>query len=97
MSEESCKIVIVLEVYVVSSWCAWVGEIIIKPELRTDFGYLFRGEYDKLENGPVAEYVKSWKDDFLPLCYWKHMDYEDRWKGKYKTSYDEKLVFLHMA
>ena len=77
-----------------SSWCAWVGEIIIKSKFRADFGYLFRGEYDKLESGPIADYVKSWKDDFLPLCYWEHMDYEDSWKVKYKTSYDEETGFF---
>lgn len=42
-----------------SCYCAMVGEIIIKPEFRADFGYLFRGEYDKLENGPIADYVKE--------------------------------------
>lgn len=72
-----------------SLWCASVGEIIIKSEFRADFGYLFREEYDKLESGLIADYVKEWKNDMVPLCYWKHYDYEDRWKGKYKTSYDE--------
>ena len=77
-----------------SSWCAWVGEIIIKSELRADFGYLFRGEYDKIENGPIADYVKRWKNDMLPLCHWKHYDFDESWKGKYKTSYDEETDFF---
>ena len=77
-----------------SSWCAWVGEIIIKPEFRADFGYLFRGEYDKIESGPIADYVKRWKDCMLPLCDWKHYDEEDGWKGKYETSYDDEAGFF---
>ena len=52
-----------------SSWCAWVGEIRIKPEFREDFGYLFRGEYDWLVSGPIADYVNTWMDNFHPLCY----------------------------
>lgn len=78
-----------------SLYCTWVGEIIIKSKFRTDFGYLFRGEYDKLESGPIADYVKRWKNnDMLPLCNWKHYDEEDSWKGKYKTSYDEETGFF---
>ena len=77
-----------------SLYCAWVGEIIIKPEYRKDFGYFFRGEYDKLESGAIADYVKRWKDDLLPLCDWSHFDYEDSWKGKYKTSYDEETGYF---
>ena len=64
-----------------SSWCAWVGEIRIKPEFREDFGYLFRGEYDWLVSGPIADYVNTWMDNFHPLCYWGHQDYKDSWKG----------------
>ena len=37
-----------------------VGEIIIKPEFRKDFGHLFRKEYDKIEGGPIADYVEDW-------------------------------------
>ena len=77
-----------------SLWCAWVGEIVIKPEFREDFGYLFRGEYDRLESGSIADYVKLYKDRMLPLCYWKHDDEEVEWKGKYKTSYDEETGFF---
>ena len=43
-----------------SLYVADVGERIIKPEFRKDFGYLFREEYDKLESGPIADYVKAW-------------------------------------
>lgn len=73
---------------------AWVGEKIIKSEFRADFGYLFRGEYDKLETGPIADYVKEWKDDMLPFCHWNHYDFDERWKGKYKTSYHEETGFF---
>lgn len=76
-----------------SCYCAMVGEIII-PEFRADFGYLFRGEYDKLENGPIADYVKEFKNDMLPLCAWNHWDYRDSWNGKYKTAYDEETGFF---
>ena len=69
-------------------YCAMVGKIIIKSEFRADFGYLFRGEYDKLESGHIADYVKEYKDDMLPFCDWKHWDYRDSWKEKYNTSYD---------
>lgn len=91
-----------------SFYMAQVGEIIIKSEFREDFGHLFRGEYDKLESGPIADYVKHWTYVkrlveerteehgilFLPFCYWRHHDDEDSWKGKYKTSYDEETGFF---
>ena len=82
-----------------SFYCANVGEIIIKPEFREGFGHFFRGECDKLESGPIGDYVKDWtymKEQtgeygilFPPLCHWKHDDEKDEWKGKYETLYDE--------
>ena len=43
-----------------SLYMAYVGERIIKPEFRKDFGYLFREEYDKIKSGPIADYVEDW-------------------------------------
>lgn len=77
-----------------SLYLAKVGEIIIKPEYRKDFGHLFRGEYDMIGDGIIADVVKEHEDTIIPFSHWKHYDEKDEWKGKYATAYDEETGFL---
>lgn len=72
-----------------SLWTADVGEVIIKPEYRMDFGYLFRGEYEEIECELLSAYVEEYGDYLTPMERWSHMDYKPEWKGKYITSYNK--------
>lgn len=69
-----------------------VGRVIIKPEYREDFDHFFRGEYSRLQTELMKEFVKKHllvTDHFIELCYWKHDDCKEEWRGKYETTYDE--------
>ena len=71
--------------------CAEVGQIIIKPEYRADFGHFFRDEYYLLQTELFKTFVEKHFDfpDYFHFEFWKHYNEEEEWRGKYETSYDE--------
>lgn len=77
---------------------AYVGEVIIKPELRADFGRFFRREFVFIENEPLKGFV--W--DMMQTCRtqfgklydipeWSHGDLLSKWKGRFVTRYDREF------
>lgn len=80
------------------TYFAQVGEVIIKPDCREDFGRFVREEYEKIKDTRICDFIDEWSliEDkeyryrfFLPLKCWKHYDYKDEWVNKYITNYDE--------
>lgn len=77
---------------------AYVGEVIIKPELRKDFGRFFRREFVFIEREPLKTFVR----DMMRMCRtsfgqmytmreWTHFDLLSSWKGQFKTRYDREF------
>ncbi len=75
-----------------------VAIIKIKPELQQDFSYFFNVEYDKIQDEKFKifadELKKNYKDESSEwnLKDWTHFDEVERWKGKYKTSYEKGIL-----
>lgn len=74
---------------------AYVGDIIIKPEYRKDFGHFFRREYFMIEHDPLKEFVRDMMKyssfrQFFNMSEWNHHDLLKEWKGRYKTGFDKK-------
>lgn len=84
------------DVIFMSHYVARVGELIIKPEYRKDFGHMFFAEYDNVKDKWLFNYIAQFEVapeysmDFLQLRYWNHNDYKKEWVGRYPTCYDEK-------
>lgn len=75
-----------------SFYAAQVGEVIIKPQNRQDFGRFFCEEYGSIEDKALLCFVENWitdKDVFSPpLCRWQHNNARPEWQGKYATTYN---------
>ena len=74
-----------------SLYTADVGDIILKPEVREDFGYFFEQNYSLVTNTLLKEFIADYvsTEEFVPFVYWRHQDEKKEWRGKYKTSYDK--------
>lgn len=77
-----------------SLYVAQVGDIIIKPEVRNDFGYFFEQKYSLISNTVLQQFVSDFNLTksqllFIPLMDWTHFNYKKEWYGKYETSYDK--------
>lgn len=77
-----------------SSYAAQVGEVIIKPQNRQNFGRFFYEEYGEIEDNALLCFVENWITDrnvfFTPLCKWQHNNAKEEWQGKYATTYNAK-------
>lgn len=75
-----------------SFYAAQVGEVIIKPQNRQDFGRFFCEDYGSIEDKALLCFVENWITDkdvfFTPLCKWQHNDAKEEWQGKYATTYN---------
>lgn len=84
-----------------SLYVAQVGDIIIQPEVRNDFGYFFEQKYSLINNRILQQFISDFNLTnsqllFIPLMDWTHFDYKKEWHGKYKTSYNKetgKFIF----
>ena len=76
-----------------SYYVAYVGEVIIKPEYRKDFGHLFRREYDRVKCEPLLEIANGIIDSSLGelagISRWSHNDMLAEWEGRYDTYYNK--------
>lgn len=76
---------------------AYVGEVIIKPEFRKDFGHFFRREFIWVEHDPLKEFVRDMMKmrsqfrQFFEMSEWKHYDLIKDWKGRFKTRFDKEF------
>lgn len=75
---------------------AYVGEVIIKPEFRKDFGHLFRREFIWIERDPLKEFVRDMMSgsrfrQFFEMSEWKHYDLIKGWEGRFKTRFDKEF------
>ena len=77
-----------------SFYVANVAIIKIKPELQQDFSHFFNVEYDKIQDEKFKIFADELKKNYEEnssvwyLKEWDHFDEVERWKGKYKTSYE---------
>lgn len=75
-----------------SFYAAQVGEVIIKPQYRQDFGRFFYEEYENIEDKALLGFVEDWVTDrndfFIPLYRWQHSNARPEWQDKYSTSYN---------
>lgn len=75
-----------------SFYAAQVGEVIIKPQNRQDFGRFFCEDYEKIEDKALLGFVENWITDrnvfFTPPCRWQHNNAKEEWQGKYATTYN---------
>lgn len=79
-----------------SYWVADVGIIKIKPELQKEFGFLYRGEYDKITDAILNDFLDSYSDcKIRKISDWKHHNEKEEWNGKYHTMYDENGIFTY--
>lgn len=73
------------DVIFMSYYVARVGELIIKPEYRKDFGHMFFAEYDNVKDKGLFNYIAQFEVnpeysmDFLQLRYWNHNVYKKEW------------------
>ena len=72
-----------------SDWSEECGIVVIKEQYDIDFGYLFSGEYNKIQNKQLYEKIEKYLDDksFIPLKEWIVFDYipnSSIYKMKYK-------------
>lgn len=77
-----------------SLYVADVGEVIIKPEFREDFGHFFRREYDMIGSDPLKKFVRrlmsrSSFDQLFKMSEWSHKNYLPQWEGCFETGYDK--------
>ena len=85
-------------IFSMSFYVGNVAIIKIKPELQQDFSYFFNVEYDKIQDEKFKiftdELKKNYEDEFSNwyLKDWTHFDEVERWKGKYKTSYEKGIL-----
>lgn len=83
-----------------SSYAAQVGEVIIKPQNRQNFGRFFYEEYGEIEDNALLCFVENWITDrnvfFTPLCKWQHNNAKEEWQGKYATPTMQRQVGLSM-
>lgn len=76
---------------------AYVGEVIIKHELRADFGRFFRREFVFIEHEPLKSFVRDMMLDatqfgqLYDIPEWRHFDLLSRWKGRFETRYDKEF------
>lgn len=75
---------------------AYVGEVIIKPEFRKDFGHFFRREFIWVEHDPLKKFVRdmmpgSGFSQFFGMSEWKHYDLIKGWEGHFKTRFDKEF------
>ena len=81
-----------------SFYVANVAIIKIKPELQQDFSYFFNVEYDKIQDEKFKIFADELKKNYEDkssewnLKDWTHFDEVERWKGKYKTSYEKGIL-----
>ncbi|MCQ2498843.1 MAG: hypothetical protein MJ133_07640 [Lachnospiraceae bacterium] len=77
-----------------SLYVADVGIVKIKPEYVEQFGYLFNGEYEKVQDSVFDVLLsEKYSDEFYEygikeISNWKHDDEKEEWIGKYNTSYE---------
>lgn len=72
---------------------AYVGDVIIKPEFRADFGRFFRREFVFIESDPLKEFVRDMMrgtrfGQLYDIPTWSHGDFLKRWSGHFETRYD---------
>lgn len=80
-----------------SLYVADVGIVKIKPEYVEQFGYIFRGEYDreKVQDDVFSPLFGAIYDDeyyefgIREIHNWSHWDEKEEWVGKYSTSYED--------
>lgn len=75
-----------------SYYVADVGEVIIKPEYRKDFGHFFRDEFDLVEREPLRKFANEIVS--YPFCVLSKINEQDpevlrRWAEKNETRYEK--------
>ena len=77
-----------------SLYVAKVGIVKIKPEYVEQFGYLFNGEYNKVQAGIFDPFFTDYYCDetynygIKDISNWSHDNEKIEWIDKYKTSYE---------
>lgn len=77
-----------------SLYVAHVGDVVIKPEIRKDFGRFFNQNYSLVTNTLLKQFIANYdllasNALFIPICLWKHDNWCKEWEGKYETSYNK--------
>jgi hypothetical protein len=79
-------------------WMAAVGIVKIKEEYREQFGFLFRGEYDRLTDPRMRAFAEDYFigedacSHACPVMDWRHFEAKPEWKGRYQTAYEDGIL-----
>ncbi len=77
-----------------SYYVADVGVVKVKPELVEQFGYFYNGEFEKITDEYMNDFIRVHEDevDLTDYCWniraWSHDNEKPEWIGKYQTSFE---------